>query len=78
MRITKTQLKRMIIQEMRNIQRQKRLQEGTKSRPIKVTPAILNRIIREEYAAFKKQQRLVESRRRRAAQARRRNRRSAY
>jgi hypothetical protein len=65
MRITKSELKMMIMQEMRNFKAQ-RLQEGTADRPVKVTPELLNRIIREEYAAHQRRQRLAESRRRRA------------
>ena len=70
MRITQRELRRMIIQEMRNIQRE-RLQEGTAERPVQVTPALLNRIIREEYEAHQRRQRLAESRRRRARGSRR-------
>ena len=65
MRITQKELKRMIIQEMRNVQRE-RLQEGTAERPIRVTPQLLNRIIREEYEAHQRRQRLAEARRRRS------------
>ena len=80
MRITESQLKKIIIQEMRKVQRQKRLQEGTAERPIQLTAEMLNRVIREEYAAHKKRQRLAEARRRRIAEAkrRRRNRRDFY
>lgn len=66
MRITRENLRRMIIQEMRNVSRQKRLQEGSAERPIKVTAEVLNRIIREEYARHQKRQRLAEARRRRS------------
>ena len=66
MRITRENLRRMIIQEMRNVSRQKRLQEGSAERPIQVTAELLNRIIREEYARHQKRQRLAEARRRRA------------
>lgn len=72
MRITKNTLRRMVIQEMRKVRRQKSLREGSAGRPIKVTPRLLNRIIREEYIAHKKRQRLTETRRRRIAAARRR------
>tara|TARA_B100001989_G_C24450587_1_gene418739 strand:+ start:514 stop:711 length:198 start_codon:yes stop_codon:yes gene_type:complete len=65
----------MIIQEMRNVRRQ-RLQEGTAERPIKITAEVLNRIIREEYIAHTKRQRLAESRARRARRLR--NRRNFY
>ena len=65
MRITQRELKKMIIQEMRNLQRE-RLQEGSAERPIRVTPEILNRIIREEYEAHQRRQRLAEARRRRS------------
>jgi hypothetical protein len=66
MRITRENLRRMIIQEMRNVRRQKRLQEGSAERPIQVTAELLNKIIREEYARHQKRQRLAEARRRRA------------
>ena len=66
MRITKETLRKMVIQEMKNVQRQRRLQEGTAERPIRVTPELLNRIIREEYVRHQKRQRLAEARRRRA------------
>ena len=72
MRITKQQLRRMVIQEIRNVRRQKRLQEGSANRPIRVTPQLLNRIIKEEYAAFSKRQRLAEARKRKIAIIRRR------
>ncbi len=65
MRITTQQLRRLVIQEMRNARRQKRLQEGTASRPIKVTPQLLNRIIKEELELHNRRQRIAESRRRR-------------
>ena len=64
MKLTRRSLKRMIMQEMRNFQRE-RLQEGTAARPIRITPKYLNRIIREEYAAHQRRQRLAEARRRR-------------
>lgn len=66
MRITKNDLRQMIIEEMRNFKRQQRLQEGTAERPIRLTAEVLNRIIQEEYAAHQRRQRLAESRRRRA------------
>ena len=65
MRITQRELKRMIIQEMRNVQRE-RLQEGSAERPIQVTAELLNTIIREEYEAHQYRQRLAEARRRQA------------
>ena len=66
MRITKQTLRKLIIQEIKNVQRQRRLQEGTAERPIQVTPELLNRIIREEYVRHQKRQRLAEARRRKA------------
>lgn len=66
MRITKNDLRQMIIEEMRNFKRQQHLQEGTAERPIRLTAEALNRIIQEEYAAHQRRQRLAESRRRRA------------
>jgi hypothetical protein len=61
----------MIAEEMHSLKqqnrrrRQRRLQEGTSSNPIRITPQYLNRIIKEEYAAFARKQRLAEARRRR-------------
>ena len=74
MRISKDYLRRMIIQEMRSMRRKKRLQEGTAERPLRLTPQLLNRIIREEYTKHQKRQRLAESRRRRALSSNRRRR----
>ena len=51
MKITKSRLRRIILEEMRNVKRQ-RLQEAARNRPVKITPEYLNRIIREEYSAF--------------------------
>ena len=69
MRLTESKLKRMIAEEMHALKRQnrrrRRLQEGTASNPIQITPEYLNRIIKEEYAAFTRKQRLAEARRRR-------------
>ena len=64
MRINASQLRRIILEEMRNVNR-RHLQEGTAERPIRITPDYLNRIIREEYEAFQNRQRLAEARRRR-------------
>ena len=66
MRITKQNLRQMIIQEIKNMRSQKRLQEGTAERPIQMTPEVLNRIIKEEFEAHNKRQRLAEARRLRA------------
>jgi hypothetical protein len=80
MRLTESKLKRMIAEEMHALKRQnqrrrrRRLQEGTASNPVRITPEYLNRIIKEEYAAFARKQRLAEARRRRLAEARRRRR----
>ena len=67
MRLTESKLKRMIAEEMHALKKQnrRRLQEGTASNPIQITPEYLNRIIKEEYAAFARKQRLAEARRRR-------------
>ena len=69
MRLTESKLRRMIAEEMYSLKQQnrrrRRLQEGTSSNPIKITPEYLNRIIKEEYAAFARKQRLAEARRRR-------------
>jgi hypothetical protein len=68
MRLTESKLRRMIAEEMHSLKQQnrrRRLQEGTASNPIKITPEYLNRIIKEEYSAFARKQRLAEARRRR-------------
>lgn len=65
MRLTESKLRRMIAEEMHSLKQQSRLQEGTSSNPIKITPEYLNRIIKEEYSAFARKQRLAEARRRR-------------
>ena len=69
MRITARNLRRIILEEMikadRNSKR-RQLKEGTAERPINASPALINRIIKEELAKFQKQKRLAESRRRRA------------
>ena len=61
MRLSPRMLRTMIMQEMRNFERN-RLQEGTAERPIQITTEYLNRIIREEYEAHQRQQRLAEAR----------------
>tara|TARA_B000000557_G_scaffold252124_1_gene240012 strand:+ start:98 stop:304 length:207 start_codon:yes stop_codon:yes gene_type:complete len=66
MRLTPEMLRTMIVQEMRNIQNKKVMQEGTYERPIQLTAETLNNIIREEYEAHTRRQRLAEARRRRA------------
>ena len=75
MKITSETLKKIILQEMNKLQSNKTIREGSASRPIKVSPAYINRLIKEEYIAFKNEQRIVEARRRRRlAEARRRRR----
>ena len=64
MRLSPRMLRRMIMQEMRNLERS-RLVEGTAERPVRITAEYLNRIIKEEYAAFERKQRLAEARSRR-------------
>jgi len=73
MKITARHLKRIILEEMQKVDRQ-RLQESTSKSAVRITPEYLNRIIREEYAAFQNRQRLEEARRRRRriAESRRR------
>ena len=79
MKITSRMLRRIVIEEMNKIERQK-LQEGSSKRPVRVTPEYINRLILEEYEAFQNRKRLAEARRRRQARIaesrrRRRNRR---
>ena len=71
MKITASQLKRIILEEMRNVKEQ-RLQESAENAPIRITPEYLNRIIREEYEAYQDQKRLSEARRLRRARRNRR------
>ena len=68
MKVTERYLKRLIKEEIENVNRSRR------DRVVKVTPSYLNDIIKEEYNNFKKEQRLIEARRRRLAEARRRRR----
>ena len=65
MRLSPRMLRRMIMQEMRNLERS-RLVEGTAERPVRITAEYLNRIIKEEYAAYERKQRLAEARSRRS------------
>jgi hypothetical protein len=69
MKITSEMLRRIIKEEMSNLNGQERLAEGTVDNPIQITPEYLNRIIREEYAAAQSRQRLAEARRLRARKA---------
>ena len=73
MKINQKMLRKIILQEIRKANSGKRrIAEGSRGNPVKVTTALINRLIREEYAAFKNQQRIVEARRRRLVEARRR------
>ncbi len=76
MRLSARMLRKIILEEMHKVdskKRSRRLQEGTAERPINATPALINRIIKEELARFQRQKRLAESKRRRKlAEARRR------
>ena len=75
MRIPAKMLRKIILEEIdraNNRKNRRRLQEGTAERPINATPALINRIIKEELARFQHQKRLAESKRRRLAEARRR------
>ena len=81
MKLTSRMLRRMINEEMnreRAIRRRRRSLAESAERPVRVTPQYINRLIKEEYAAFQKKQRLAESRRRRVAIARRRRALSRY
>ena len=73
MRITRDDLRKIVLQEMNKLKRNQVIREGSEERPLKVTSAFINRLIREEYIAFKNEQRIIEARRRRRlAEARRR------
>lgn len=81
MKITKQQLRRIVLEEMAMHKRQQRLSEsrrrrqlaeGTAGNPLQITPEYLNSLIKEEYAAFQRRQQLAESRRRQRATQRRR------
>jgi hypothetical protein len=72
MKITQRMLRKIILQEIKKSNK-RNIAEGSEKKPIRVTPAYINRLIREEYAAFQNQKRIVEARRRRRlAEARRR------
>ena len=72
MKITQRMLRKIIAEEIQKANR-RNLKEGTIDRPVNVTPEFINRIIREEYAAYQNQKRIVEARRRRRlAEAKRR------
>ena len=76
MKLTQRMLRKIIAEEMARAGVGRRtIAEGSASRPVRVTPAYINRLIREEYAAYKNQKRIVEARRRRRlAEARKRRR----
>tara|TARA_B100000902_G_C26756961_1_gene643708 strand:- start:297 stop:536 length:240 start_codon:yes stop_codon:yes gene_type:complete len=72
MKITQRMLRKIISEEIKKSNK-RNIAEGSKDRPVRVTPAYINKLIREEYAAFQNQKRIVEARRRRRlAEARRR------
>jgi len=76
MKITQRMLRKIIAEEIsksKTTRRRRRIAEGSKNRPVRVTPSYINRLIREEYEAFQNQKRIVETRRRRRlAEAKRR------
>jgi len=77
MKITQRMLRRIIAEEISKSKttrkRRRRIAEGSRNRPVRVTPTYINRLIREEYEAFQNQKRIVEARRRRRlAEAKRR------
>ena len=59
------------LQESRRRRSRRQLAEGTIDNPVQITPAYLNRIVKEELEAFNRRQRLAESRRRRIRSRRR-------
>jgi hypothetical protein len=65
MRLTSTMLRRIIAEEMQKMNNRQIVAEGTVDNPVRVTPAYINRLIKEELETFQRQQRLAESRRRR-------------
>ena len=72
MKITQRMLRKIISEEIKK-SNSRNIVEGSEDRPVRVTPAYINKLIREEYAAFQNQKRIVEARRRRRlAEARRR------
>ena len=66
MRLTSRMLRRIIAEEIQNLNNRQIVAEGTSSNPIRVTPEYINGLIREELELFQRKQRLAESRRRRA------------
>ena len=82
MKLTARTLRRMINEEMVKLNRSRRSRRLSESRradrTVRVTPAYINRIIREEYEAHQERQRLIESRRQRIENERRRRALSRY
>ena len=62
MKLTASQLKKIIAEEIQKANRNKVIKEGTSENPIQITPDYLNRIIKEEYEIFTCEQRLAEAR----------------
>ena len=54
MKLTAENLRRIVLEEMNNVEMEKR-QSLQESNTIKVTPEYLNRLIKEEYSAIKNQ-----------------------
>jgi len=58
-------LRRIIAEEVQNLNTREIFVEGTNERPVQVTPAYINRIIQEELNLHRDRQRLAEARQRR-------------
>ena len=77
MKITQRMLRKIISEEIRKSNK-RNIAEGSKSKPVRVTAAYINRLIREEYAAFQNQKRIVEARRRRRLAEAKRSKETVY
>jgi hypothetical protein len=60
MKLTKDILRKIIIEEMNKSQKEV-IKEGTEENPVRITPDMLNKLIREEYSAYQRRQKLLES-----------------
>lgn len=60
MKLTKDILRKIIIEEMNKSQKEV-IKEGTEENPVRITPDMLNKLIREEYSACQRRQKLLES-----------------
>ena len=67
MKLTSRRLRQIIMEELRRsrVQNGYVMSEGTSRNPVRITPAYLNRLIKEELELSRRQKRLAESRKKR-------------